>query len=299
MPPLPLFFLCGAMIPLQSPSKPQTLNFIVPPHDQGDACDLLAEQTGLSKTKLKEAMNKGAVWIKRGRKEERLRKATFQVKGGDQLTLYYDPTILAIEPPLAECLFDGTHYSVWDKPPGLLAQGTRQGDHCALLRQVEKHLMGRREIPHLVHRLDREAEGLMLIAHGGAAAEKLSALFREGKIAKRYRIQVRGNPADTLGSNGLLEEPLDGKTAKTGFSVESFDERRNVATVMVDLFTGRKHQIRRHFELAGYPVMGDPRYGENNSDPEGLRLMAVELRFVDPWNGRDRSFVLPPERLLF
>ena len=253
------------------------------------ALTALARVSALPKARIKDAMTKGAVWLRRGKSERRLRRATFALRASDTLSLHYNPEILAKVAPTATLLADERHYSVWDKPAGQLAQGTREGDHCALLRQAELQL--RREV-YLVHRLDREASGLMLVAHNGRAAAALSALFagtdKEAGMHKRYRIEVLGALPDA----GEFAAPLDGKAALTRF------QRTGVAafgssSAEVELVTGRKHQIRRHFAEAGFPVLGDPRYGSGNEDPRGLQLRAVELRFTCPLTGLQRHYTTP------
>jgi tRNA pseudouridine32 synthase/23S rRNA pseudouridine746 synthase len=243
------------------------------------ALPALARISQLPKARLKDAMAKGAVWLKRGNKTKRLRRATFQPLPGDELSLYYNPEVLALKPPQAELLADERHYSVWIKPAGLLAQGSQEGDHCSLLRQVE--LMLKRDV-FLVHRLDREAAGLMLIAHTGKAAAALSALFAaaddQQRISKHYQVEVVGQ----LPENGEINLPLDNKTALTRYSRLHYDPLRNRSTATVQLISGRKHQIRRHFADSGFPVIGDPVYGTNNKDPRGLQLFAVELAFMCP-----------------
>jgi tRNA pseudouridine32 synthase/23S rRNA pseudouridine746 synthase len=62
--------------------------------------------------------------------------------------------------------------------------------------------------------------------------------------------------------------------------------------VQVELVTGRKHQIRRHFAQAGFPVLGDPQYGQGNRDARGLQLRAVELRFRCPLSNKARHYQL-------
>src|SRR5690606_11920000 len=219
-----------------------------------------------------DAMNKGAVWLRRGRSEKRIRRSTFVPRAGDVLSLHYNADILARPAPEARCVADERSYSVWDKPAGLLAQGTREGDHCSLLRQVELQL--KREV-FLVHRLDREASGLMLVAHSGKAAAALSALFADAShssaMHKRYCIEVKGE----LPASGEFRSPLDGKAAQTRYRCLDHDPKRASSKAEVELITGRKHQIRRHFADAGFPVLGDPRYGSGNGDSRGLQLRAV------------------------
>lgn len=253
------------------------------------AVDALARVSQLPKGRIKDAMAKGAVWLKRGKHEKRLRRSTAALEAADVLTLYYNTGILALAPPLPTLVADERAYSVWDKPPGLLAQGSREGDHCSLLRIAEQQL-GREVF--LVHRLDREASGLMLIAHSGKAAAALSALFARQEatpdLRKIYRVEVQGEVPES----GVLQYPLDGKAAETRFTREAFDAAGRRSLVRVELVTGRKHQIRRHFAEAGFPVLGDPQYGSNNKDPRGLQLRSVELAFTCPLTQRPRHYLL-------
>lgn len=278
--------------------RPLRLEKTMQEGDPATALEFLAAFAPLSKAKLKEAMDKGAVWLKRtGHARRRLRRVKTELRPGDTITLYYDEQVLAQPAPQAFCVADHGLYSVWFKPAGLLAQGTDYGDHASLLRQVEtsKH-PPRPSFP--VHRLDREATGLMLVAHSSRAAAALSRLFVKNKVDKEYRVEVLGNLA-TLGERGEFDAPLDGKTALTRFELLRYDPARNRSLARVQLLTGRQHQIRRHFAAAGYPVIGDPRYGRGNKDPGGLRLAAVALAFRCPFRKEPVRFELPPERWPF
>lgn len=252
-----------------------------------NVCDYLAKHTGLSKGKVKDAMAKGAVWLsKKSGKRRHLRRATTPLGSGDTLEFYYDEDLLAIKPPAAHCLDDRQRYSAWFKPAGLMAQGTDYGDHCALLRQVEIYFRPHRPV-FLVHRLDREAAGLMLIAHDSQAAAFLSALFRDNRISKRYEVRVRGDIKEWQGEINL---PLDGKRAVTRYNVMDYAAAADVATVAVTIETGRLHQIRRHLAMIGHPVLGDPKYGAGNKNSEGMQLAAVGLRFRCPFSGREMDY---------
>ncbi|MFZ5998041.1 MAG: RluA family pseudouridine synthase [Nitrospirota bacterium] len=254
--------------------------------------DFLAAETGLSKSKVKDAMNKGTVWIRKGKGGlKRVRKATALLSAGDHIEFYYDKHLLSLKPPEAKCLSDQGHYSVWYKPAGLMTQGTMYGDHCSLMRQAELFFKSQRPV-FLVHRLDREASGIMLLVHSKDAAAKLSELFRDNRIVKRYRIEVLGNPAEK-GKTGTIDLPLDGKSALTEYEVERYDPERNISIVNVTIKTGRLHQIRRHFDMIGFPVMGDPKYGRGNKNIEGMRLTAVSLKFVCPYKKKEVEFTAP------
>jgi tRNA pseudouridine32 synthase/23S rRNA pseudouridine746 synthase len=222
---------------------------------------------------------------------KRLRRASTALKAGDQIEFYYDEKTLALKPPEASCLSDEKHYSVWFKPTGLLAQGTQYGDHCSLMRQAELYFQSSREI-FLVHRLDREASGIMLLAHSKYAAAKLSELFQKNLVNKRYLVEVLGNLGGKY-SHGKIVLPLDGKPSLTEFYFMSYDPETNTSTADVSIKTGRLHQIRRHFDMIGFPVIGDPKYGTGNKNTEGMKLSAVSLNFRCPFLKQEVQYKIP------
>jgi tRNA pseudouridine32 synthase/23S rRNA pseudouridine746 synthase len=250
--------------------------------------DLLAQRSGLSKMRIKDAIDKGAVWLKRGhRKPQRIRRVTELLAAGDRITLNYDEKILATQPPAAHCMDDRVSYSVWFKPAGLMVEGSRFGDHATLARQVELHFPKRRCF--IIHRLDREASGLMLVAHKPSAAARLSELFQQREIVKEYLIEVRGD-LRTQGTDTPIDLALDGKACVTDYEILAYLPEQDATRVRVMPQTGRYHQIRRHFAAIGFPVLGDPKYGQHNSDPRGLRLTATRLSFQCPWTGETMDF---------
>ena len=254
------------------------------------ACDFVAAQTGLSKARVKDAMNKGALWLTRkGQSRFRLRKATFLIQKGDTLDFYYDEKVLSAQVQQASCLSDYNHYSLWLKPAGLLTQGTDYGDSGSLLRQVELFFKLRRDV-YPVHRLDREVAGIILVAHSKKAAAKLSRLFQEHQVVKRYHAEVLGLPPE---DEGVIREPLDDKEALTRYRVISRNTDANTSILDVQIETGRIHQIRRHLAGAGHPVMGDPRYGTGNRDGRPMRLCACELSWRCPFTGKIEHHRLP------
>ena len=260
--------------------------------DPKTVVDFLARHSGLSKGRIKTAMNKGAVWLKKTNgRQNRIRRATTPLKTGNNLFLYYDEKLLDLTPPTAECISDQKRYSVWFKPAGLLTQGTSYGDRCSLLRGVELFFQNKRKI-FLIHRLDREVAGIVLVAHDKGAASRLSRLFQNQSIVKHYRAQVLGNLAEAK-QKDTIQIPLDGKAAITIYNAISYDPSSNTTRVEVVIQTGRKHQIRRHFDMIGFPVMGDPVYGEGNKNTEGMQLTATALEFECPISGQYKAFKIP------
>jgi tRNA pseudouridine32 synthase / 23S rRNA pseudouridine746 synthase len=266
------------------------------PHELGA---FLQKATGLSRGAIKNALAKGALRVRRsaGGGFRRVRKADASLAPGDLVELGYDPELLAREAPEAELLEDLGQYSFWWKPAGLLAQGNAFGDHCSILRQVEIWANGKARETYLVQRLDREALGVMAFAHDRRAAAEISRELASGRARKLYRAVVHGTLELRAGRTGRFEASLDGLAAVTSYEVLSYDRVTNRSTVAVTLRGGRLHQIRRHFSAAGYPLVGDPRYGRGDAEP--LRLAATSLRFHSALLGREVGADIPEGKIEF
>jgi tRNA pseudouridine32 synthase / 23S rRNA pseudouridine746 synthase len=252
----------------------------------------LARETELSKRALKDVLRKGAVWLTRGKGTRRHRRAKAELRSGDVLHLYYDPAVLAAEPSPARLVADEGDYSVWDKPRGMLSQGSKWGDHCTIGRWSEAHLEPQRSA-FVIHRLDRATRGLMVLAHSKGAARALSELFAGRGLAKTYRARVEGHPdADEQ----TLDEPIEGRSALSRVRVlerhREGDHPGQWAEVEVDIETGRKHQIRRHLSGLGHPIVGDRLYGSGREGGPDLQLSAVRLAFECPLSGAARVYTL-------
>ena len=259
----------------------ERLEIHVPVKTTGDLpVDLLHRACGLSRQRIKSAMEKGAVWITRGRNTQRLRRVKRALRAGDEVHLYYDPRILATAPPEPELLADVGGYSVWHKPCGMYSQGSKWGDHCSIVRWAGQHLEPDRST-FTVHRLDRAANGIILVAHARKVAASLSALFHERKITKRYYAVVAGNfcgYSDPL----RVDQPIDGRHAVSEVSLLEYLPGVNRSVVEVQIETGRKHQIRRHLAGLGHPIVGDRLYGAGETDGVDLQLTAYLLAFHCP-----------------
>ncbi|MBN47491.1 MULTISPECIES: RluA family pseudouridine synthase [unclassified Methylophaga] len=256
------------------------------PVEQGsaNAVDLLAAHCELSRQQIKQAMSKGAVWLQKGKRTQRLRRATKKLNSGEILRLYYDKRLLDQIPEPPQLLHDFGVYSVWIKPAGMLAQGTEWGDHCSLLRVSELAFDKPRQ-SFLIQRLDREAYGLMIIAHQQKVAAQLSTLFQQRMIEKNYEIQVDG---EVVWQQLTVNTPLDGKHAISHFENRAYDPLQNRTQLRVKIETGRMHQIRRHCASIGHPVSGDTRYGRKSRD--GLQLKASRLEFDCPITHKKQIF---------
>ncbi len=272
------------------------------------ALDLLAEATGISKLRIKDAMNKGAVWWTLNGKQLRLRRATKKLLKGSKIQFFYDPQVLSRKPETPDCILDAGRYSIWYKPSGMLAQGSQWGDHCSILRWVEvnghtknldtpnqnttRSLMTeklntktRGEVTaknasrdcFLVHRLDAHAAGLMMLAHDSKMAATLSQLFQGRDIKKCYQAWVKDS-GHLLADSMTITNALDGKSAIT--QIKKIATADHKALLDITIETGRKHQIRRHLSDIGHPIIGDSLYGTKSES--GLQLLAYKLEFCCP-----------------
>jgi tRNA pseudouridine32 synthase/23S rRNA pseudouridine746 synthase len=253
--------------------------------------DFLMKLTKLKPTDLSDAAAKGAVWIQRqGRgKILRIRSLGEMIAPEDIIQFNYDPRVLSLpEVVHLDALYTDENYGIWVKPAGVVPQGSPASDHASVLRYVEK--TRNREV-FLVHRLDRETRGIMVVAYNSKAAAYFSELFQNNKIKKEYEAIVLGEMK--IGSTDTIKASLDDKVAITHFTV--LDSKNNQSLLKVTIDTGRLHQIRRHLDHIAHPVMGDPKYGKGNKNREGLKLVAKSLSFQDPWLKKNQTFSLPDD----
>jgi len=257
--------------------------------------DVLNQQCSLSNSQLKQAIQKGALWLTRGKNTQRLRRIKKPLKISDVLHFYYDEQVLNQQPNEALLIADCVDYSVWYKPYGMLSQGSKWSDHCTIARWAQTHLADERAV-FIVHRLDRAATGLILIAHSKKSARALSAMFEIHNLEKIYQIIVHGDHRSRPQPDTLVSD-VDGKSASSHFTHMDYNEKIDASLVQVKIDTGRKHQIRCHAASINMPVIGDRLRGkvEKISDEKkiDLQLCAVALNFICPLTGEQRSFNLP------
>jgi 23S rRNA pseudouridine1911/1915/1917 synthase len=225
------------------------------------------------------------------------------------------------QPLPLEIVHEDQHLVVVDKPPGLLTHGRNDpGEDSIATRAVARFpnlptVMGEHR-PGIVHRLDRETSGLIIVARTLPAMERLREQFRERSIAKTYRVLVHGAPRS---EELLLDSELGpcaghpdrqeikqrgkGKTART--EVKLVERLEPCSLLHCKPSTGRRHQIRVHLWAAGMTVVGDLMYGAKNAPelPAGTPritrhlLHAARLAFDHPITGEriDISAPDPPD----
>ncbi len=250
--------------------------------------DIIAKNTNLSKSLIKRLMLNGSVFQTYKGKRKNARKAKNTLKEGDIIECYYDPNINQDLEFRFNVIFETTHYGIYHKPPGAMTEGTKYGDRGSLLRHIEK----KKRFAYLVNRLDREIEGLVVVAYDSKTQNLLQEMWRE-KVLKRYQAIVLGE----LPIVGTFEQKINNKFSKTSF--ECIKTEGNHSYVELELATERKHQVRIHFSDNGTPVLGDPIFGQNNKNRNGLMLISYCLEFTDPITKKLITAELPERRMLF
>ncbi len=223
-----------------------------------------------------------------------------------------EPSELIPEKMKLDVVFEDATLLIVNKPAGLVVHpgaGHRQGTLAnGLLAHVKKALPNAADgRPGLVHRLDRETSGLLLVAKTDAALRALQTAFKAREVRKTYLAVVHGAPPPEgtfrtlhgrhpVNRKRFSTRVLRGKSAVTHYRV--VEQFARAALVEVELETGRTHQIRAHFADAGFPIVGDALYGGVRKHLEGLiertALHAAVLEFEHPRTHKRVSFQARP-----
>jgi 23S rRNA pseudouridine1911/1915/1917 synthase len=275
----------------------------VPPESQGLRLDwfVRAELRHTSRTRAQAITARWAFDL--GGK--RLRPGS-RVRAGDWVVLWR-PAFTDREPdePLP-VLYQDEHLLAVDKPPLLVVHPTASYHRHTVLRRLYLDYPGERLT--LVHRLDRETSGVLLVARSRAADAAVKRLLEPesrttgARVDKTYLAITRGVPGVRMIDRPLERDPSRpssmrvaspnrGVAARTG--LELLDQRGGYALLACQLFTGRQHQLRVHLASIGCPVVGDRRYG--SEEPALLRhaLHAHRYRLPHPLTGEDLDIVSP------
>jgi 23S rRNA pseudouridine1911/1915/1917 synthase len=260
-------------------------------------------------------------------------RAGYRILAGDSLQLIFAddaPGAMSPEPLPLEVSYEDEHLIVIVKPAGLLVHPTRNVKRGTLANALTYHLnrtrieegrwaleaitAAQRDLgvsqtesgsvirPGLVHRLDRETSGLMVVAKTDHAIRVLSRHFRKRLVEKRYLALVSG-ALDA--ESGSIEAPIgrdpdqepkwrvmdEGKTAQTNFNV--INRFPGATLVELEPVTGRTNQLRIHCAHLGHPIVGDRMHGQNEEHESRLCLHAARLAFHHPANGDWMIFTSP------
>jgi len=209
-----------------------------------------------------------------------------------------DPRRLIV--PL-EIIFEDEDLLVVDKPAGLLTSTVPGEKRPTALALVKSYVAARepRAIVGLIHRLDREASGLLVFSKSKRAYQSLKTQFFKHTVDREYQAEVNGNVQPKKGMiESRLVERADGTVRSTDqhakgqraiSEYEVVEQKKGRAKLLVRLLTGRKHQIRVHLSERGWPIVGDRVYGDPK-DSRPLQLRAARLALDHPRTGKRMQF---------
>lgn len=268
---------------------------------------LLAAASGLSRSRVAALMEQGRCTAQ----GVPLTKPGARLAAGMPLTLLEPPPREARPQPeniALEILYEDEDLAVVVKPSGMVVHPAAGNEDGTLVNALLYHLehlsgIGGEIRPGIVHRLDKDTSGLLLVAKNDFAHGELSRQLAAREMEKHYRALVEGVMKEETGEVALplgrsrsdrkkMAVDPQGREALTRWRVLA---RAPAATLLdVRIFTGRTHQIRVHMQAVHHPVAGDPLYGNRHGVPVGrLMLHAYSLAFTHPRTGERLTFTAP------
>ena len=267
------------------------------------------ECSDLSRTYAQKLIADGHITV-----NDRVAKASFKLSIGDRVDVVVPPPApISLSPeaiPL-NIIYEDDDLLVVDKPAGLTVHPAPGHPSHTLVNAVLSHLPELAEIgdslrPGIVHRLDKDTSGVMLVAKNEPARLDLMQQFEARSVVKAYLALVKGQLTP---ESGIIEAPIgrdprnrkrmavvtEGKQARTRYHVIRYIGNYTLLEVRTE--TGRTHQIRVHFKAIGYPVVGDSTYGVKSDYLSRQFLHACRLGFKLPSTGAYVEFTseLPPD----
>ena len=242
-------------------------------------------------------------------------KAGCKLRAGDRVTVRIpeaEPASIEAEDIDLDILYQDADVAVVFKPSGMVVHPAAGNERGTLVNALLKHLdnlsgIGGEIRPGIVHRIDKDTSGLLLVAKNDRAHVSLSDQIRAHSVHRAYQAIVIGNLRD---DEGFVDAPIGrhptdrkrmavvagGREARTNWRV--IERLRGATLIEARLTTGRTHQIRVHMASIGHPVLGDPVYGPKKAPypvAGGQLLHAFQIGFVHPVTGEEMRFTSPPE----
>ena len=258
--------------------------------------------TDLSRSYIQKLIEQGYVMVNGYRA-----KVSQKLNNGDKISIYLphpEPTSLIAEPIPLNIVYEDNNLIVLNKPAGLTVHPAPGHTSHTLVNALLAHCPDLAEFgdsprPGIVHRLDKDTSGLMIIAKNSPTQQNLINQFKARSISKGYFVLVKGKLSPT---RGIIEAPIgrdpanrkrmsivtSGRPGRTGYKVKEYLDNYTLLEVTLD--TGRTHQIRVHLAAIGYPVVGDSVYGVKSAYLKRQFVHAYRLGFHIPPSGEYKEF---------
>ncbi len=282
------------------------MEIIIPSELDGARLDSArAELSGLSRSRVARLIEEGRV---RAGLNART-KSAYKARAGERFLLEIPPSAEARSIPQdipLEILYDDADIAIINKPRGMVVHPAPGNPDGTLVNALLHHLDGLSGLggelrPGIVHRLDKDTTGIMVVAKNDFSHRVLSEQFAERTAKKSYLALLRGN---LKADEGRVDAPIarhpkdrkrmaaraDGRSALTLYTV--LRRYAGACLVRCDLCTGRTHQIRVHMAHIGHPVLEDPLYGGGGA---GQLLHSWTLGFVHPRSAQALRFTAKPD----
>jgi len=226
--------------------------------------DFLVDMVKLSPTLAHSLLQKGRII---DHTNKRLQKGKV-LKSGYIEVMVFEPITKGLKP-----LFQTEHFALFDKPSGLLVHPTARSTEYTLLDEIRYHFG---DDANLVHRIDAETSGLILVSKNGYAQYILQEMFKKKAFVKKYKALVENALTEEVlidkkitNSEGLIKLKMqtaksdndNAKASSTLIRPIAYDKAKNQTLVEAIPYTGRQHQIRVHLDAIGHRIVGDPIYG--------------------------------------
>lgn len=264
--------------------------------------------TSTSRSKIQDYIDNGLILVN-SKKE----KASYKLRENDEISIDEFPSekydLEAEDIPL-DIVYEDDDIIVINKPKGLVVHPGAGNFNGTMANALKFHSDSLSTVsgefrPGIVHRLDKDTAGLLIVAKNDEAHAFLSSQLSDHTLGRNYYALVLGNIVENEGKiiapigrddkyrQKMAVDLRDGKYAETKFKVvERFN---NVTLVDCALKTGRTHQIRVHMNYIGHPVIGDPLYGKGNRKlyDDGQLLFAYKIHFIHPKTKKEMEFSVP------
>lgn len=295
-----------------NPIKTQEYVLKAGPQDDGKRLDLFLadfsqkKNLGISRTFIQKLILEAKVAIKNHNSESGV-KPHFKLKAGDEVKICIEEkkgSILQAEDMPLNVVYEDNDLAIINKEPGIVVHPAPGNYEHTLVNALLHHFKELSQInpqrPGIVHRLDKETSGLLVVAKNNAAHLVLSRQFAKHTIKRKYIALVKGRMEydENVIDLPIGRHPFKRKKMSAGFGKKvkyakthyrTLKRMKDSSLLELEPFTGRTHQLRVHLASLGHPILGDSKYGHNNEFIR-LALHAKSIGFLHPRTGKFIEF---------